>query len=69
VSALRDKFVEIACRGVWSGRSVGWWLRRNKDRVVSGRSFRSEQGRNGQQWRLATQNMAQQASLRDVGDR
>ena len=43
--ALRNKLVEVACRGNWNGKSVGWWLRRNKDRVVGGRSLRCEDGR------------------------
>jgi hypothetical protein len=38
--ALRDKLVEVGCRGgKWSGTSVGRWLTRHKDRVVGGRSF------------------------------
>ncbi|MDO8795202.1 MAG: hypothetical protein Q7J25_11340 [Vicinamibacterales bacterium] len=53
VRALRDKFVEVACRGKWSGKSVGWWLRRNKDRVIGGRCFRCDQSGNRQQWWLA----------------
>jgi hypothetical protein len=54
VKALYDKLVEVACRGAWNGKSVGWWLRRNQDRVVSGgRCFRHSAGRNGQRWRLA----------------
>ena len=38
VRVLRRKLLEVACRGTWSGRSVGWWLRRHKDRVVAGLS-------------------------------
>ena len=58
VSELRDKLLDVACSGgknpgKWSGKSIGWWLRRNKDRVLGGRRFRSEQG-NGEalRWRL-----------------
>lgn len=41
VTLLRDKLVEVCCRnGAWSGKSVGWWLRRNKDRVVGDRCLR-----------------------------
>ncbi|HXG90536.1 MAG TPA: bifunctional DNA primase/polymerase [Vicinamibacterales bacterium] len=51
--ALRDKLNEVACRGGrWSGKSVGWWLRRHKDRVVGGRCFICEAGRDGQRWKL-----------------
>jgi hypothetical protein len=53
---LHEKLIEVACRGAWSGKSVGWWLRRNKDRVVGGgRCFRQTAGRNGQRWRLAVE--------------
>jgi hypothetical protein len=51
--ALRDKLVEVACRGgKWSGKSVGWWLRRHKDRVVGGRCFVCTHGHDGQKWEL-----------------
>jgi hypothetical protein len=63
VRVLRDKLIEVACRGAWSGKSVGWWLRRNKDRVVGGRSFQCESSRNGQQWRLAKQGAPVQETL------
>jgi hypothetical protein len=50
-AALRD----VACHGgVWSSKSVGWWLRRHKDRVVDGRCFRCESERKHQRWRLTT---------------
>jgi hypothetical protein len=39
-TALRDKLVEVCCRGKWSGKSVGWWLKRHKDRIVKGRCYR-----------------------------
>jgi hypothetical protein len=53
-TALRTKLVEVACRqGQWSGKSVGWWLRRNKDRVLAGRSFKCQKGDNGMSWWLA----------------
>ena len=49
--ALRDTLIEVACRnGVWSGKSVGWWLRRNKDRVIGGRCLRCGQEGDGHRW-------------------
>ncbi len=40
-STLKDKLIEVCCRKKdWSGKSVGWWLRRNQDRIVGGLSFR-----------------------------
>jgi hypothetical protein len=51
---LHDKLIEAGCQGRgWSGRSVGWWLRRHKDRVSNGRAFRCEPSRNGQKWTLS----------------
>jgi hypothetical protein len=51
--ALHDKFVEVACRqGKWNGKSVGWWLRRHKDRVLGGQCFKCEERDFGHQWRL-----------------
>lgn len=49
---LRDKLIEVACRDGWNSRSVGWWLRRHKDRVVDGRVFQSDAGDSHQRWRL-----------------
>lgn len=49
---LRDTLTEIACRGVWNSKSVGWWLRGNKDRVVDGRCLRGTPGRLGTRWCL-----------------
>ena len=51
---LRNKLIEVACRGRWSAKSVGWWMRRHKDRIVSERSFRADEraARNGQLWWL-----------------
>ena len=55
VLALRAKLVDVACRGgTWSGRSVGWWLRRHKDRVVAGQCFHCEPGADGLRWCLHT---------------
>ena len=55
VDALRFKLVDVACRqGTWSGRSVGWWLRRHKDRVVAGQCFQCEPGADGLRWCLHT---------------
>lgn len=65
LKALQTKLIEVACRGgKWSGKSVGWWLSRHRDRVVSTteegaeapkiRTFRLEKHKTnrGQQWRL-----------------
>lgn len=54
VTALQD----AACRGrEWSSKSVGWWLRRHKDRVVDGRCFRNAAtSEHRQQWWLEAQN-------------
>ena len=66
-SALMTKLTEVACRGgLWSGKSVGWWLRRNKDRVIGGRSLRCEPTRNGHEWWLAGAQPAKQMELPDV---
>ena len=55
VLALRAKLVDVACRGgTWSGRRVGWWLRRHKDRVVAGQRFHCEPGADGLRWCLHT---------------
>ena len=56
VAALRTTLSDVACRGgTWSGRSVGWWLRRHKDQVVAGQCFRCEPGgADGLSWRLHT---------------
>lgn len=54
VTRLRDKLVEVCCRhGAWSGKSVGWWLRRNKDRVVGGMALRCLSDGKGNEWALA----------------
>jgi hypothetical protein len=50
VTALRNKLIEVACRKEWSGKSVGWWLRRHKDRVVDGRCLQCEQYGGRQRW-------------------
>lgn len=57
---LRNKLTEVACKGKWSAKSVGWWLRRYKDRVVGNRCFRMGQhkGRYGQEWRLEHEEQA-----------
>jgi hypothetical protein len=56
VTELVTALTETACRGgVWSAKSVGWWLRRHKDRVVGKRKFCSVEGNRGQEWYLATQ--------------
>lgn len=63
VKVLRDKLIEVACRGAWSGKSVGWWLRRHKDRVVGGRCLRSEAGRDGMRWWVAVEGRPRAESL------
>jgi len=52
--ALRARLTEVACKGSWNAKSVGWWLRRNKDSVVGGRCFRCEPGE-GRGWWLESQ--------------
>lgn len=61
--ALHAKLIEVACRGgKWSGKSVGWWLRRHKDRVIGGKCFRcGEQRVSKQHWYLAARNAAEPA--------
>lgn len=55
IVALRDALVGAACRGgVWNAKSIGWWLRKYKDRIVGGRCLRGEQVRDKQRWSLAT---------------
>lgn len=39
-------------RGVWNPRSVGWWLRGQKDRVINGHCFRAMAGKDRQEWWL-----------------
>src|SRR5579864_8315532 len=48
--ALRDKLIEVACRGTWSSKSVGQWLRRNKDRIMNRMCFRCAAGLHSQEW-------------------
>ena len=71
-NALYLKLIEVAnCRGgKWSGKSVGWWLRRHKDRIVSGRSFRVD-GRKtdrGQLWALVGDSAAYTFAARTRDD-
>ena len=55
MEALQIKLIDVACRQrTWSGRSVGWWLRRYKDQVVAGQCFQCEPGMDGLRWRLHT---------------
>jgi len=35
--------------GMWNAKSVGWWLKRNKDRMIGGKAFRQDGDRG---WRL-----------------
>jgi hypothetical protein len=47
--ALKQKLIEVACRqDTWNAKSIGWWLRRNKDRVIGERCFKYED----RLWRL-----------------
>ncbi len=39
-AALVQKLCEVTGSHDWNAKSVGWWLRRNKDRFVGGRCFR-----------------------------
>lgn len=51
--ALVTKFVEVTASHDWNAKSVGWWLRRNKDRYVGGRCFRVARATNdGVTWTL-----------------
>jgi hypothetical protein len=55
--ALRNKLIEVTSmngKTAWSARSVGWWLRRHKDRVVGGRCFRNTSDARGghQEWQV-----------------
>ncbi len=65
VKGLRNKLAEVACRGKWSGTSVGRWLNRHKDRVVGGRSFGSRPGggRGVMAWKLTTRGTDGQTHL------
>jgi len=55
VALLRARLVDIVCRGTWSGRSVGRWLMRWKDRIVGGRYFTcTEDQSSGHLWELKT---------------
>jgi hypothetical protein len=53
VTLLRNKLIEICGKGGgWSGKSVGWWLVRNKDRVIGGKCFRCIEGGRTNKWLL-----------------
>ena len=43
---------QVACRGVWSPKSAGWWLRRNKDRTVGNFMFREDRTTSRVRWQL-----------------
>jgi hypothetical protein len=66
---LHTKLIEVACRGKWSGKSVGWWLRRHKDRIVNGRSFHADIRKTdrGQLWSLVGDVPAVERSTRELG--
>lgn len=53
MKVLRDKLWNVACPGRRSGKSVGWWLRAHRGRVVGGRYFRfNGMTSNGGVWTL-----------------
>jgi hypothetical protein len=49
---MQQRLIEAANvrGGSWNPRSVGWWFRRNTDKVIAGRVFRRED--RGRRWRL-----------------
>jgi hypothetical protein len=51
--ALKTLLQDVTGTKVWSPKSVGWWLRRHKDRVVGGRAFRCATRGNKLEWWLA----------------
>jgi hypothetical protein len=69
-SALHARLIEVACRGgKWSGKSVGWWLRRHKDRIVGGKCFRQgDKTDKGQQWSLVGSAFATGSAHREPGE-
>lgn len=64
-AALRNKLIESACRqGQWNAKSIGWWLRRNKDRVVDGRAFKQRSAEDARQklWGLESAEVRETAA-------
>jgi bifunctional DNA primase/polymerase-like protein len=49
---LHHLLLEATGKREWSGKSVGWWLRNRKDRVVAGRCFKCREERGQQSWQL-----------------
>jgi hypothetical protein len=54
INDLKEKLIEACCRsGTWSGRSVGRWLMRNKERIINHRYFTvTEDEKHGHLWQL-----------------
>jgi hypothetical protein len=51
--AVKALLQDLACRGVWSAKSVCWWLRRHKDCLIAGRAFRCLRKGSKLEWWLA----------------
>lgn len=52
-NTLRSKLKEVACRGdEFSTRSVGWWLRDKRDRMIGTRCFKQTKQKKDTQWML-----------------
>ncbi|MEQ1757595.1 MAG: hypothetical protein ABL986_04705 [Vicinamibacterales bacterium] len=65
---LRNALTEIACRGgAWNAKSIGWFLRRSKDRVVEKMAFHADNGR-VTQWQLLTIKDQQPLPLARTGE-
>ena len=56
---LMTALSEVASRGHWNAKSVGWWLTSNKDRVRDGWVFRAGEGNGCRTWRLEDQRAGQ----------
>ena len=49
---LRSLLTDVCCRGQgWNSRSVGWWLRRNMEKVIERRCFKQD-GKHHPEWFL-----------------
>jgi hypothetical protein len=53
VVELRDGLITSAGCREWNAKSIAWWLKRHKDRIVDGKCIRSETFRDRQHWKLA----------------
>ncbi|WP_172125277.1 hypothetical protein [Devosia sp. 919] len=49
---IREALANACPRGIWSPKSAGWWLKRNKDRVVNGKCFRQRSANKASVWWL-----------------